>query len=104
MIYIICTVHNNVYSDNFAALGVPPSKSHRNFIGYSDIIIGYSDNSCTEYTQILDFDLFWPTYFHILHYTSALRLLGCLAAEHDHTPTASRFVFGLYTSNIDYKA
>ena len=42
-------------SDNFAALGVSPSKSHTNFIGYSDIIIGYSDSSCTNYTKILDF-------------------------------------------------
>ena len=39
----------------FAALGVSPRKSHANFIGYSYIIIGYSDNSCTNYTKILDF-------------------------------------------------
>ena len=48
----VYTVHNgcsdNGYSDNFAALGVSPSKSHTNFIGYSD-------NSCTDFTQILDF-------------------------------------------------
>ena len=36
--------------------------------------------------------------------TSALRLLGRFAAEHNHTPTAKRLVCGLYTSNIDYKA
>ena len=56
------TVHNG-YSDNFAALGVSPSKSHTNFIGYSDIIIGYSDNSYTNYTRILDFDHLWPHNF-----------------------------------------
>ena len=53
------TIHNgysdNGYSDNFAALGASPNKSHTNFIGYSDIIIGYSDNSCTDCTKILDF-------------------------------------------------
>ena len=44
----------SIYSDKldivivFAALGVPPSKSHTYFIGYSDIIIGYSYNSCTD--------------------------------------------------------
>ena len=36
-------------------LYVSPSKSHKNFIGYSDIIIAYSDNSCTDYTKIFDF-------------------------------------------------
>ena len=40
----------------------------------------------------------------ILVQTSALRLLGRFAIEHNHTPTASRLVCGLYTSNIDYKA
>ena len=35
---------------------------------------------------------------HNVLLTSALRLLGRFAAEHNHTPTASRLVCGLYTS------
>ena len=35
------------YNDNFIALGVSPSKSHTN-------IIGYSDNLCIDYIRKLD--------------------------------------------------
>ena len=42
-------------SVNFSDLGVFPGKSHTNFIGYGNIIIGYSDNLCTDYTRIFDF-------------------------------------------------
>ena len=42
--------------------------------------------------------MFFSLLFAILITTSALRLLGRFAAEHNHTSTASRLVCGLYTS------
>ena len=35
-------------TDHSASLGVAQIKSNRKYIGYSDIIIGYSDNLCTN--------------------------------------------------------
>ena len=58
--------------------------------------------------NFIDIRLFRVEYTDYKHckltLTSALRLLGRFAAEHNHIPTALRLVRGLYTSNIDYKA